>query len=646
MKDRHAAPPGKDITPVLREFVNALAKSSMYPAGHRFAIQTAEQFTEHLAVALEARGTITLGFTPRALLLDGAAIDPLPLPFRQFGQRLHRRNVGTIQLSPGISVEEVSQMLEALTAGDAGEAVGREGLRLAHVRIEPLVYEVLAFGGDGIVDQELDEVFWSRLVEAAFGLRLAEGAPVPTAAQLAAAINERATESPEGARRVFEALSAFASALAARGDRNVGSARRRFVDVLSALSRPATTRVMGAAPTRVQRRRFMRETLEQVPPALLLQLLESVAEADGEPISSHLRWLLGKLAGSEGSQRALADGVFATEIMGLMETWDGVTDESEYTDDPRLAAEHSRTVQLGLEIGRADPMVLTAARRLSERGYLSEVLQAVDQPGNDPDVSRTIAAAVLDADLLRRLISESSPDWSLVERVVTHTGISAVPTLLNGLDSSEDRTTRRRMLDLLVRIGSGAEAVLLDRLAGAEWHLTRNILAVLSQMPNVVGIERVLPLMRDPEPRVRLEALKVLLRSPTTRRQAVAEALESGEPGLVRTALASLAGSCPPELVAPVLGVLQMQDEDARMQAIRLIGDSDNPLVVGPLLALVRERGGFLRRWRLLPKSPVMLSALGVLAKRWPNHRPVLMVMQLAARSSDSEIRRTVGVHR
>lgn len=645
MKDRHAAPITKDITPVLREFVNALAKSSMYPAGHRFAKQTAEQFADHLAVALEARGTITLGFTPRALLLDGTAIEPLPLPFRQFGQRMHRRNVGTIQISPGISVDEVSQMLTALTAGDAGEAVGREGLRLQHVRVEPLVYEVLAFG-DGVGDQDLDEVFWSRLVEAAFGLRLAEGAPVPTAAQLAAAINERATESPEGARRVFEALSAFASALAARGDRNVGSARRRFVDVLSALSRPATTRVMGAAPTRVQRRRFMRETLEQVPPALLLQMLESVAEADGEPISSHLRWLLGKLAGAEGSQRALADGVFATEIMGLMETWDGVTDDIEYTGDPRLAAEHSRTVQLGLEIGRADTMVLTAARRLAERGYLSEVLQAVDHPGNDPDVSKAVAGAVLDADLLFRLISEPSPDWALIERVVGHTGISAVATLLTGLETADDRTTRRRMLDLLVRIGPPAEAVLLDRLDGADWHLTRNILAVLSQMPSVAGIERVLPLLRDPEQRVRLEALKVLLRSPATRRQAVAEALESGEPALVRTALASLAGTCPPELVAPVLGVLQMDDEDARMQAIRLIGDSDNPLVVGPLLGLVRERGGFLRRWRLSHKSPVMMSALGVLARRWPNHRPVLMVMQLAARAGDPEIRRTVGVTR
>jgi hypothetical protein len=95
-----------------------------------------------------------------------------------------------------------------------------------------------------------------------------------------------------------------------------------------------------------------------------------------------------------------------------------------------------------------------------------------------------------------------------------------------------------------------------------------------------------------------------------------------------------------------VLGVLQMQDEDAQMQAIRLIGDSDNPLVVGPLLGLVRERGGFLRRWRLMHKSPVMLSALGVLARRWSNHRPVLPVMQLAARSSDGEIRRTVGMNR
>jgi hypothetical protein len=151
------------------------------------------------------------------------------------------------------------------------------------------------------------------------------------------------------------------------------------------------------------------------------------------------------------------------------------------------------------------------------------------------------------------------------------------------------------------------------------------------------------PLLGDAEPRVRMEALRVLLRDPATRANAVATALETNEISLVRTALAAMAGHCPPELVAPVLGVLSMDDEDARMQAIRLVGDSNNPLVVPPLMALVRERGGLFRRWRLRPKGPVMLSALGVLARRWATHRPVLAVLQLAMRSSDSDVRRTVG---
>lgn len=642
MKERHGAPAGSDVIAVLREFVNAHGKATMYPSGHRFAVESAERFTEHLAVALEARGALTLGFTPRDLLLDGTAIVPLPLPFRQFGQRLHRRNIGTIHITPGVALDEVAAMLAALVAEDAAEAIGRAGLRLPHIRVEPLVYEVLAFGDAGI-DQELDEVFWSRLVEAAFGARLAEGAAIPTASQLAAAINERVTESVEGARRVFEALAAFASALAARGDRNVGSARRRFVDVLSSLSRPATTRVMGAAPTRVQRRRFMRETLEQVPPALLLQLLESVAEADGEPISPHLRWLLGKLAGTEGMQRATADGIFASEVMALVEQWDGVEDEADAEQDPRLVPEPVRTLQLGLEVHRATPGVTTAARRLSESGHLSQVLQLVDHPDGDPATTKAIAAAVLDVAVLQRLLHDPVPDWALIERVVVHVSTAAVGPLLDGLDRAEDRTARRRMLDLLVRVGPAAEPELLGRLKDAPWHLSRNILAVLSQLPKVEAIGEVVPLLGDAEPRVRMEALRVLLRDPATRANAVATALETNEISLVRTALAAMAGHCPPELVAPVLGVLSMDDEDARMQAIRLVGDSNNPLVVPPLMALVRERGGLFRRWRLRPKGPVMLSALGVLARRWATHRPVLAVLQLAMRSSDADVRRTVG---
>jgi HEAT repeat protein len=153
-------------------------------------------------------------------------------------------------------------------------------------------------------------------------------------------------------------------------------------------------------------------------------------------------------------------------------------------------------------------------------------------------------------------------------------------------------------------------------------------------------------MLSRPDPRVRLEALKVLLQHPATRQRAVTEAMESGEPPLVRTAMASLGGECPPELVAPILSVLSDEDDDMVMHAIRLIGESSNPLVVNPLLDLVRERRGLFRRWRLAPVSPIMLSALSALARRWANHRPVLPILQLAARSGDEDVLRAIGVIR
>lgn len=635
-----------EVAGVLREFVNALGKCSMYPAGHAFVIDATERLTEVLANTLEARGGMTLGFTPRTVLLDGAAIEPIPAAIRQFGQRLHRRNIGTIQLSPGIVRSEVAAMLAALAAPDADEVVGRSGLKLSHVRVEPLVYDVLAFGDDGGTGDELDEVFWSRLVEAAFGHRLGEGQPIPSAGSLAEAINERAASTTDGARRVFEALSSFATALHARGDRAPAGARKRFVEVISALSHVTTTRVMGAAPNRSSRRRFMRETLEQVPPTLLLQLLESVAEADGEPISAHLRAMLGKLSGTDRLDRSQAQGDFATEVMGLLEQWDGESPDGTIGDDPRLALEIFRVLALSLELGVVTPGILAAARRCAAEGHIAEALEMIDRPGNDPEVRRQLIDAMLDPGLLDTLLEAPVADWPLIERVARHAGRGAAVPLLEAIDRAEERATRRRLLDLLVSIGPDAESELLDALDGASWYLTRNILTVLAQVPVVHAVERVLPLLQDPEPRVRLEVMKVLLRQERTRDRAVSEALESGEPAPARLALAALDGSCPPSLVAAVLSALGIDDDDVRLHAIRLVGSSDSALVVPQLLDLVRERRGFLRRWRLRDTDPVMLEALGALARRWSNHRPVLMVLNLAAHSTDPEVLDVIGMPR
>ncbi|MES2306741.1 MAG: hypothetical protein V4558_14655 [Gemmatimonadota bacterium] len=634
----------RSVEAALREFVNAQSKAAMYPAGHGFVVTAAAALTEKLGAALMNRDSITIGVTPRGMLLDGTTVEPLPTVLREFAVRLHRRNIGTLALQSGITAHEVGIMLSALAASDADETVGVEGLRLQHIRIEPMVYDVLAFA-DPAMESDIDDVFWGQLVEAAFGHRLAEGETAPSTAALADAISERATQSPEGARRVFEALGGFSHSLAARGDRASGSARKRFVDVLAALSQPTTVRVVAAAPSMASRRRFLRDTLSIVPPAQLMLLLESVAEADGSPISPQLRSLLGKLAGVEGGPGTVVAGAFSAQVASLVEQWEGVGVEQDEETDPRLGMEPARIVAMGLELNCSEPPVLSAAAALGEKGQIVEVLQLLEHEKNDKATVQAIADAVLDPGLLERLLSAPQPDFTLVERVSLHSGATAVTPLLDALARAGERSTRRRLLDILTRIGPSAEEDLVARLAGAPWFLARNILAVLAQFPAITSVDQVFAAFNNPEPRVRQEALKVLLRQPSIRDRAVIEALESGDESLGRVALASLNGVCPAPLVAPVLTMLGAASDDLRLQAIRLLAGSGNPLIVPQLLALVRARKGLLRRQRLLPKTPVMLAALEVLAGRWRNHRPVLVALQLASKSNDPEIRAMLGGH-
>jgi hypothetical protein len=630
------------VDAALRELINALSKAAMYPAGHNLVVSASAALGARLNTALADRGSITIGVTPRGMLLDGTIVEPLPPLLRDFAIRLHRKNVGTLVLQAGITGEEVESMLSLLSATDADAVVAAEGLHLSHIRIEPIAYDVLAFS-DSTLETDLDDVFWAHLLEAAFGRRLAEGEAMPTAAAIAEAITERSAQSVDDARRVFEALAGFSGALAARGDRASGSARKRFVDVLAALSRPTTTRVVAAAPSSNARRVFLRDTLSLVPPSQLLLLLESVAEADGAPISPQLRSLLGKLAGVDSGSGSVPIGAFVAQVGNLIEQWDGsvVTDDED--GDPRLGMEPARIVAIGLELACVAEPVLRAATALGERGQVAEVMRLLDQDGNDPATTRTIADTVLGPGLLARLLDQPKPDFVVMERVVQHAGADAVGILLNALGAARERSTRRRLLDLLAQIGPAGEPELMSRLPDAPWFLARNILAVLAQLPTITNLDPVFAASHDPEPRVRLEAVKVLLRHPSTRDRAAADALESGDEALAKMALAGLAGQCPPALVAPVLSLLRDSSDELRLHAIRLLAGAKNPLVVPQLLALVRAPSGVLRRQRLLPKSPVMLAALAALAGRWRNHRPVLAVIQLASKSSDPEIKAAIG---
>lgn len=644
MTSRQRTPPlAKPVDVALRELSNAMQRLGMYPPGHGHAVAAVHSLQDKVTAALLDRDAITVGITPHGLLIDGIAIEPLPSMLRELASKLHRRNVGTVHIQSGVSGAELATMVAALAAPDADEQVGRDGLRLEHLRVEPLVYDVLEFGNP-LADQELDEVFWMQLVEAAFGRRLADTEGVPPAELLADNITEQ-SKTASGARRVYEALSGLCSAIATRPERSTISARRRFIDVLTALSRPVTTRVMSAAPTPSSRRRFLRETLSVVPPALVLQVLESVADADNDPISDQLRWLLGRLAGGGEGTTSAGNAAFSAQVVGLVEQWEGTAQDPIDNDsgDPRLSIEGLRIVAIGLEIAAPTSTVIAAAVRVTRQGRIAELLQLLDEPANDVAAVRAITTAVFEPGLLAVLLDATPIDFGIVERVALPLGRDATDPLLDALDVAGDRTTRRRLLDLLARVAAGDAETLMARLPDARWHLARNIFVLLARLPDVQQVEPILMGLRHPDRRVRHEAFKAALGQPSIRSRAVQDAIEGDDPAMTRTALAALDRECPPDLIAPVLSVLGHEDPDLQLLAVGLVADARNPLVVPPLLGLVRSRGGLLRRTRLLPRTPVMLAALQVLASRWGHHRPVLPVLQLAARSDDLDVQAALG---
>lgn len=637
-RDVRGAALAPEVDAVLREFVNALGKATMYPAGHRFIAESNASLLGRIESAIVHTGSLTISILPRGIAVDGVLTEPLPVLLREFAVRMHRKNVAVISLQRAISGDEVAAVLTALAAGDADEQVGRNGLRLDHARIEPVSYEVLTLAGAS-PETAIDEEFWSTLAEAALDRRSAAEGGTPSVAELAEAISERAARGSEGARRVYEALSGFAAALTGRSDLRSSAARQRFVELLATLSPPTTTRVVAAAPSPASRRRFLTDTLELLPPGLLLQLLESVAEADGAVISPQLHALLAKLAGSEGS----GDGGFVLQVLWLVQQWDGGGELPDEETDARVGVDPYRVLAIGLQVGVASSGVLASARTMLSGDRIGDALALLDDPRNDLRAAREISDAVLDAGLIAQLLAQPALDFPLIERIAVGLGPTGVGILLDALGNATERLVRRKLLDILVRIGPAAEATLLARLEGAPWYLARNILAVLGHFPAIANVEPVFLAFAEPELRVRQEALKVLVRQPRARERAISQALATGEESLARMALTALGNDCPSSLVVPVLAALDRPETDLQLLAIRVVAESSDPAVMPRLLACVATRRGLFRRLRLRPRTPAMLAALEVVSRRWGKQGPAASIRTLAAGSSDPDVRAAAG---
>src|SRR5438105_4098964 len=312
-----------------------------------------------------------------------------------------------------------------------------------------------------------------------------------------------------------------------------------------------------------------------------------------------------------------------------------VTPEGEHATEP------DRIVAMALEVDAVNAHGLAAANRVVQAGRLDRLLDALAEVSESPGAAREVWARLATADVVRQLATQDPVDFKTLERLVPRVGVAAAAPLLDALAAAEARGVRRGLLAQLAKMGPEIAAIVVQRLEDARWYVTRNMLALLEELSPLPAGFSAAAYLGHPDARVRWQAVKVQVKLPDERDEALAVGLQDHDPRTLRLALglAVALQSCPDSAV-PVLAERATDralPPDVRTLAVRALGHARARAALEALLRLASAGRTLFGREKLPPKSPELLAALAGLASGWPQDPRARAVLRRAAESRDPD---------
>jgi hypothetical protein len=281
-----------------------------------------------------------------------------------------------------------------------------------------------------------------------------------------------------------------------------------------------------------------------------------------------------------------------------------------------------------------------AAADLVATGSTGWLLQAIDA-APPSRTQQELGRLTSTPETLARELGAEPIDTGIVDALIGHLGLDATPVLLDALGEVEEADRRRVLLDRLVRLGPEVGLPAVQRLGDSRWHVKRNVLALLAELPEPTP--PIPPgLLEHGDARVRREALRVLVRDATTRDAAIERALTDADERIVRTALIAAQQGCPARAVPAVAALTTGATLEAqRVLAIRVLGVCAASSALEALLALTAPRKGLFGA-KPPAKTPEYLAALHALGAYSADPR-ARAIREGAARSRDPEIAAAAG---
>lgn len=664
----------RELSVFLVQFSIALHKNTSYPRGHPLLQSAVEAVVLRLTSLLVERPTLSIGIARNQLIIDGVATDPENPVLRELAERLHRHQLGALKFTQGVGGDEVADLLATIGAaskrGDQplGIRPQDELERWAHIRLFPLAFDNLELLDKEEAKEEQEtgraNQLWLGLAAAALlDQRGGEFAPSLDGGELAKAINEHRRDTTY-AKVIVDYLMQLGRELRMGEGAEQQTLQNRLSALLAGLRPDVLKELLEVGGDLAKRRELVGEVAQTMPMGAVLELVQAAAAASQKTISHSLLRMLNKIAihteAGGPITRQDADSALRETVRRLAANWtledpnpgaytrmlDRLSsgNPSAALADEERPSEAPRLLKMSLETGVTGEAVWRAVDEMVDTSRLAELLEILDSGVGVESTVEEYWRHLSTPDSLRQILMDEQRGMEAVERIIQRMGLLAAEPMLDVLEITESRHIRRRLLTRLTQLGNDVGPLLQARLPGAPWFVQRNLLALMAALPTWPPEFTPRPYAENDDPRVRREALKLMLRVPEMREEAILSGIADDDDQIIRLALGAALERCPSSAASRLVTLINNRSRDAELRALAIRALAQVPTVATRnwLLEHALTKRQWFRGRKLQPKSAELLAILSVLASRWASHPGAAEVIKLASRSPDPDIRTAV----
>lgn len=680
----------RDLADFLVELSITLNKHAIYPRSHPLLDQAVDGVANRVGLLFVGdRESLSIGVARRQLIIEGVATDPLNPVLKELAQRLHEHRVGALKFVRGLGREELAQALAALAVDPmrAAKPIGldteRVGEMWPHVRFFPLTYDRLQLIEDDEAEKTkgLDHMPSGRATQLWIGLARAalvsdisnssasqddeEDNAALEPATVARAIDEHQREEAYDQVIVGYLLQIGEELKTAEGVEAAGL-QRRVSRLVGSLKESTLEKLLEMGGDKAQRRRFLLDASQGITVEAVIDLVKAASAAEGQTVSHSMLRMLSKLAhhpSSGGAPRGKTDPTVRDVMKRLVDDWSlddpnpeayrqalenisstrGMA-ESASTNGVATECEPQRMIQIAIEVGAMGPQIHAAMTGLYKSGRADVLLDLVEQAPKGGGAT-PVWDFLVEEGVFESLLEQERVDFPLVGRFVRRLGSSAVPTLLSAVLVFEDAKLRAQFYELLQTLGDEVGPAAAQKIPQAPPGVQRELLALLGRLTTLPPGFSPQDYLQNPEPLVRREAVRLLLREGAVREETIMSALRDPDDRVVFAGLTAAQEKCP----RPGLDLIRERvdagelDSQLRTMGVRIVAQQRTAQTLAWLLNFVLTEAHWPRRPKLRPATPEMLAALGAIAAGWRDDAAAAVAVKLAGQSRDPEVRAKVA---